>query len=100
MFVTIFYPGKFTPSDVEMSARALDAFAGGLIGFTLIRVLAPGFYARQDTKTPMQIGAMSLVTNIVLSLIFIYPLRHVGLALRGRESKGRGRAGPDLRLLD
>jgi putative peptidoglycan lipid II flippase len=81
MYATFFYFGKFTPHDVEMSAQALDAFAFGLLGFTLIRVLASGFYARQDTKTPMRKGVYSVIANVVLSLALVYPLRHVGLAL-------------------
>lgn len=81
MLATLFNFGKFGPRDVLMSAQALQAFAAGLLGFTLVKVLAPGFYARQDTKTPMQIGVTSLVVNIVLSLLLVYPLAHAGLAL-------------------
>jgi putative peptidoglycan lipid II flippase len=64
-----------------MSANALMAFSFGLLGFILIKVLAPGFYARQDTKTPMRIGVISLIVNILLSLSLVFPLKHVGLAL-------------------
>ena len=81
LLVTFFYYGAFGERDVIMSARALMAFSIGLVGFVLVKVLAPGFYARQDTKTPMKVGAISMGANIVLSLALIYPLRHVGLAL-------------------
>lgn len=81
MLATLFNFGAFGPHDVEMSARALIAFAAGLLGFTLVKVLAPGFYARQDTKTPMRIGVISLCANIALSLLLVYPLAHAGLAL-------------------
>ena len=81
MLVTFFYFGAFTAHDVRMSANALMAFSFGLLGFILIKVLAPGFYARQDTKTPMRIGALSMGVNIVLSLLLVMPLKHVGLAL-------------------
>jgi len=81
LLVTFFYYGAFGERDVIMSARALMAFSIGLVGFVLVKVLAPGFYARQDTKTPMKIGAISMGANIVLSLALIYPFRHVGLAL-------------------
>ncbi len=81
LLTTFFYFGKFTAHDVRMSANALMAFSFGLLGFILIKVLAPGFYARQDTKTPMRIGAMSMGVNIVLSLLLVMPLKHVGLAL-------------------
>ena len=57
------------------------AFAVGLLGFILIKVLAPGFYARQDTKTPVRIGMISMAANIVMSLAFVSHLKHVGLAL-------------------
>jgi putative peptidoglycan lipid II flippase len=81
MLATMFHFGKFGANDVVMSSRALTAFAFGLLGFILIKVLAPGFYARQDTKTPVRIGVMSMLVNIVLSVILVFPLAHVGLAL-------------------
>lgn len=80
VLATLFHFGAFTGRDVVMSAQALMAFAVGLVGFILVKVLAPGFYARQDTKTPMQIGVIALGANIGLSLALVYPLRHVGLA--------------------
>jgi len=81
LLATFFYFGKFNVVDVQMSARALMAFSFGLVGFILIKVLAPGFYARQDTRTPMRIGAFSMGINVILSLLLVYPLKHVGLAL-------------------
>jgi putative peptidoglycan lipid II flippase len=81
LLATFFYFGAFTAHDVDMSANALMAFSFGLMGFILIKVLAPGFYARQDTTTPMRIGVMSMGVNIVLSLLLVMPLKHVGLAL-------------------
>ena len=81
LLATFFYRGAFSVSDVEMSSNALMAFSFGLLGFILIKVLAPGFYARQDTKTPMRIGAISMGINILLSLLLVMPLKHVGLAL-------------------
>lgn len=81
MVTTLFGYGKFTAHDVLMSSRALVAFAFGLMGFVLVKVLAPGFYARQDTRTPVRIGQISVGANIVLSLVLVYPLAHVGLAL-------------------
>lgn len=80
LLATLFHYGKFTAHDVLMSAQALMAFAAGLLGFTLVKVLAPGFYARQNTKTPVRIGAISVVANIAFSIALIYPLKHVGLA--------------------
>jgi putative peptidoglycan lipid II flippase len=81
LITTIYYHGRFTLNDVEMSSLALTAFAVGLPGFILIKVLAPGFYARHDTKTPMRIGAIAMAVNVVLSLALIVPFKHVGLAM-------------------
>ena len=88
--VTIFHYGKFDEQDVRMSMLALMAYSSGLMGFSMVKVLAPGYFARQDTKTPVRIGIQSLSVNmglnlaIVLPLAFIYPDRpglHALLAL-------------------
>ncbi len=81
MLATLFHYGAFNANDVRMSTYALMAFSIGLLGFLLVKVLAPGFYARQDTKTPVRIGIVAMLANIVLSLVLVYPLKHVGLAL-------------------
>ncbi len=81
MLATLFHHGAFNAHDVRMSADALMAFSAGLLGFILIKVLAPGFYARQDTKTPVRIGIVAMLVNIVLSLVLVFPLQHTGLAL-------------------
>jgi putative peptidoglycan lipid II flippase len=81
MIITLFQYGKFNAYDVQMTSNALIAFAIGLPGFILVKVLAPGFYARQDTKTPAKIAVVAFVANIVLSLLLVWELKHVGLAL-------------------
>lgn len=81
ILITLFHYGAFNAHDVDMSALALMAFSIGLPGFILAKVLAPGFFARQDTKTPAKIAAIAFVINIVLSLALVYPLKHTGLAL-------------------
>ncbi len=81
LVVTLFHYGHFNRFDAVMTAHALMAFAVGLPGFVLIKVLAPGYYARQDTKTPVKIGVVALIANIVFNAILIWPLAHVGLAL-------------------
>src|SRR3989304_4759925 len=81
LLTTFFHFGKFSVNYVHLSASALMAFSFGLLGFILIKVLAPGFYARQDTTTPMRIGVISMAVNILLSLLLVLPLKHVGLAL-------------------
>lgn len=81
LLTTLFHHGAFDERDVTMSAHALIAFAAGLVGFILVKVLAPGFYARQDTQTPVRVGMIAIGANIILSLSLVYPLAHVGLAL-------------------
>jgi len=78
---TLFLHGSTTPDDVRMMALALAAYAVGLAGFVLVKVLAPGFFARQDMKTPVKIAAAAMVINIILSLILVSPMKHTGLAL-------------------
>ena len=81
MLATLFQYGKMTPFDVQMSTLSLTAFAPGLIGFTLIKVLAPGYYARQDTRTPVRIGVICMISNVAINLVVIWKLKHAGLAL-------------------
>jgi putative peptidoglycan lipid II flippase len=81
MLATLFHFGAFGADDVRKSGEALMAFSLGLLGFILVKILAPGFYARQDTKTPMRIGMIAMGANIGFSLLLVYPLKHVGLAL-------------------
>lgn len=78
---TLFLSDVFTVDDVRMSERSLVAYSFGLMAFILIKVLAPAYYARQDTKTPVRIGVIAMVANMVLNLVFIFPLQHAGLAL-------------------
>ncbi len=78
---TLFFYGAMTPYDVSQSAASLRAYTLGLTAFMLIKVLAPGFFSRQDMKTPVKIATAALVANMVFNLILIWPLAHVGLAL-------------------
>lgn len=80
MLVTLFQYGEFSEHDVAMSALSLQAYSVGLLGFMLIKVLAPGFYARQDTKTPVKIGIWAMVANMAANLALIVPFAHMGLA--------------------
>lgn len=81
LMVTLFQYGEFSVKDVVQSAVALQAYSVGVMGFMLVKVLAPGFYARQDTATPVKVGIWSMVVNMVLSLALIVPMTHAGLAL-------------------
>jgi putative peptidoglycan lipid II flippase len=72
--VTIFHYGQFDAQDVRMSALAVMAFASGLLAFSLVKVLAPGYFARQDTRSPMRIGVRSLAVNMGLNLFVVVPM--------------------------
>jgi len=80
MFV-LFGRGAFDAESVRLSAQSLVAYAVGLPAFVLVKVLAPGFFARGDTATPVKIGVAAVVLNLALNLAFMLPLRHIGPAL-------------------
>lgn len=68
LVTTLFFGGIFDAHDVRMTAMALQAYAVGLVGFSYVKVLAPAFFAREDTRTPVRIGIVALVVNAVLSI--------------------------------
>ena len=84
---TLFEHGETTARDIAMSAWAMRAYALGLIGFKMIKILAPGFYSRQDMKTPVRIAVISVVAaqvmNVSFMLVFhkVWSMGHLGLAL-------------------
>ena len=87
MMQALFLRGEFLLRDAEMSGLALRSMAGGILGFMLIKIFAPAFFARQDVKTPVKIGIVSVFANMIFSVLFIgifyffeLPL-HGGLAL-------------------
>ncbi|AEW44599.1 virulence factor mviN-like protein, membrane protein, maybe involved in polysaccharydes biosynthesis [Serratia symbiotica str. 'Cinara cedri'] len=81
LIVTLFQYGKFSAIDTAMTESALVAYSVGLMGLILVKVLAPGFYSRQDIKTPVKIAIITLILTQVMNLIFIHSLKHAGLAL-------------------
>ena len=88
LLTTIFYGGEFTAFDVNMATASLIAYALGLVGFILVKVLAPSYFARQDTSTPVRIGVYSAVLNMGLNVVLVVSLiriefyaPHAGLAL-------------------
>lgn len=87
LLVTLFQYGAFGAQDRVMAAVSLQAYSLGLGAFMLVKVLAPGFYAREDMKSPVRIGIIAMGTNMVLNLLFVLPLLwwfnigHAGLAL-------------------
>ncbi|BBE51065.1 putative lipid II flippase MurJ [Ferriphaselus amnicola] len=78
---TFFQHGNFQSHDVLMTRDALVGYSVGLIGILSVKVLAPGFYARQDIKTPVKIGLITLAATQLMNLAFIGWLNHAGLAL-------------------
>jgi putative peptidoglycan lipid II flippase len=80
LVTTIFYGGVFTRVDVEMAALSLQAFAAGLIGFSFVKILAPAYFAREDTRTPVKIGLIALAVNFVLSVLLAWWLTRIGFA--------------------
>lgn len=81
LITTLFHYGAFTAEDVWMTREALIAYSIGLIGLIMVKVLAPGFYARQNIKTPVKIAVITLIATQLMNLAFITPLQHAGLAL-------------------
>ena len=81
LLATLFNHGEFGANDVLRSAESLRAYSAGLVAFMLIKILAPGYFARQDTRTPVKIGIIAMVANMALNLALIWPLQHAGLAL-------------------
>ena len=88
IITTLIQYREFSAFDTQMASMSLAAYALGLPAFIFIKVLAPGFYSRQDTKTPVKIGVVAMLVNIVLNLSFLWlwrylemPGSHTGLAL-------------------
>lgn len=87
ILATLFLYGEFGQTDLQMSALSLRAYAAGLLAFMLVKILAPGFYAQEDMKTPVRIGIIAMALNMMFNLIFVgwlhftYQIGHVGLAL-------------------
>jgi putative peptidoglycan lipid II flippase len=75
---TIFGYGEFTPENVRMATYALMAYSWGLLGFSLVKVLAPGYFARQDTRTPVRVGLIALGVNMALNLALVLPAKVMG----------------------
>ncbi|MBW7852294.1 MAG: murein biosynthesis integral membrane protein MurJ [Rhodospirillales bacterium] len=77
----LFERGRFGGAEAAATAAALIAFSSGLPAYVLIKVLAPAFFAREDTATPVKVAALALVANVALNLLLMKPLGHVGIAL-------------------
>ena len=87
ILATLFQYGALTATDVTMAALSLQAYSLGLLAFMLVKVLAPGYYARQNMSTPVRIGIIAMLANMLMNLMFVIPLHylwgigHAGLAL-------------------
>ena len=81
MLRVLFMRGEFDVADVSMASMSLWAYGSGLLSFMLVKVLAPGYYSRQDTKTPVKYGIIAMLTNMVLNIVFAIPFSYVGLAI-------------------
>ena len=81
LITTLFHYGQFTEHDVWMTRSAVIAYSVGLTGLILVKILAPGFYAQQNIKTPVKIGLITLAVTQCLNLLLLIPLQHAGLAL-------------------
>ena len=78
---TLFQHGAFTAEDANLTALSLAGFALGIPGYVLVRVLQPGYFARENTKTPMLIAGVTVIVNIVFSIILFDSLGHIGIAI-------------------
>ena len=81
MLLVLFERGSFAPEDALLSSYALMAYATGLLSFMLVKVLATGFFSRQDTKRPVKYGIIAMAANMVLNIILAIPFGYWGLAL-------------------
>ena len=111
LVTSLFQYGAFSASDTLATRDAVVAYSVGLVPLVLVKVLAPGFYGRQNIRTPVKVAIVSLVSTQALNLVLIGPLKHAGLALAislerastqpfcsrccgATRSMLRGRAGP------
>ncbi|HEB79799.1 MAG TPA: murein biosynthesis integral membrane protein MurJ [Rhodospirillales bacterium] len=81
VIAVLFERGAFGPGEVQATAQALSVYAAGLPAYVLVKALAPGFFARGDTVTPVKAGVAALVVNLVLNLALMGPFLHVGIAM-------------------
>jgi putative peptidoglycan lipid II flippase len=78
---TLFQYKEFGADDVYLAGQSLMAYSAGLLGFILIKVLVPGFTSRQDVKTPVRYGLYSIMANVILNAVLMFPMAHAGIAL-------------------
>ncbi|HAE70965.1 MAG TPA: murein biosynthesis integral membrane protein MurJ, partial [Gammaproteobacteria bacterium] len=81
LIITLFQYDKFDAFAAHMSALSLIAYGSGLLAFIVVKILAPVFLSRGDTRTPVKVGVIAMVSNVFLNIIFAYYFAHVGLAV-------------------
>jgi putative peptidoglycan lipid II flippase len=81
MLQVLFMRGAFSENDVLQASYSLMAYSSGLLFFMLVKVLAPGYYARQDTRTPVRYGIIAMALNMLFNIIFVFQFSYVGLAM-------------------
>lgn len=81
LLTSVFYYGQMSAFDIQQMSYSLKAYGVGLVAFMLIKILVTGFYAQQNTTTPVKIGIWAMLVNMLLNLALIMPLAHAGLAL-------------------
>ncbi|WP_114833775.1 murein biosynthesis integral membrane protein MurJ [Aquicella lusitana] len=81
MLSTLFQYGRFNAFDVIQASKSLSAFAIGITPFMLVKILSAGFYARQDLRTPVRIGVIAMIANMIFNVLLIWPLAHAGIAM-------------------
>ena len=81
MVITLFQYNEFTPNAALQSSMSLIAYGAGLIFFILVKIFATIFLSRGDTKTPVKVGVVTMLSNIILNVILAYYFSHVGIAI-------------------
>lgn len=81
LILTLYEHGQFTPEDTAAVYPTLMAYSAGLPAFVMLKILSPGFYARHDTATPVKIGLVCVLANLICNIVLMYFFRHVGLAM-------------------
>ena len=81
MIITLFQYHEFTPNAALQSSKSLIAYSSGLIFFILVKIFATIFLSRGDTKTPVKVGVVAMLSNIILNVILAYYFSHIGIAI-------------------
>lgn len=81
LLLVIFQRGEFTVDTAYMASLSLMAYGTGLLGFMLVKIYAPAFYSRQDTKTPVKYGIITMIANMIFNFILAWPFGYIGLAI-------------------